>query len=170
MRVECVGTERFNWHPYNISGVLTRTLGCASQFVMLVSRLLAICGVLAPAMVHALPEVKARGTTISGRDISSDVEFFGGQTFFLLFVPQSGPNSCLYVGIPFAEPPVGALRLRPPVLKLRLNTTDFEAGDHGKACIQPVCRRSRSPVVHSLLISTCISLGGQSLQLSPRIA
>lgn len=137
---------------------------------MFASRLLAICGVLAPAIVHALPEVKAGGTTISGRDISSDVEFFGGQAFFLLFVPQSGTDSRLYVGIPFAEPPVGALRLRPPVLKLQLNTTNFGAGDYGKACIQPVCRRSSSPVVHSLLVSTCISLGEQILRLSPRIA
>ena len=33
---------------------------------------------LGAAAVHALPEVKVRGTTISGRDISN-VEFFGGQ-------------------------------------------------------------------------------------------
>ncbi|KAJ2921736.1 hypothetical protein H1R20_g15363, partial [Candolleomyces eurysporus] len=77
---------------------------------------LLVCGVLAAAMVHALPEVKVRGTTISGRDISSNVEFFGG--------------------IPFAEPPIGALRFRPPVFKVQLNTTTFDAGKYGKACIQ----------------------------------
>ncbi|RXW15272.1 hypothetical protein EST38_g10583 [Candolleomyces aberdarensis] len=67
--------------------------------------------------VRAAPEVKVGRTTISGRDITANVEFFGG--------------------IPFAEPPVGALRLRKPVLKVRLNTTTFNATAYGKSCLQP---------------------------------
>ncbi|KAJ2929060.1 hypothetical protein H1R20_g8034, partial [Candolleomyces eurysporus] len=67
--------------------------------------------------VRAVPEVKVGRTTISGRDITANVEFFGG--------------------IPFAEPPVGALRLRKPVLKVRLNTTTFNATAYGKSCLQP---------------------------------
>ncbi|KAJ2916219.1 hypothetical protein MD484_g4211, partial [Candolleomyces efflorescens] len=83
---------------------------------MLLFHLVCALGTVASS-VHALPEVKVRGTTISGRDISN-VEFFGG--------------------IPFAEPPVGALRLQPPVLKVQLNSTTFNAADYGKSCIQPL--------------------------------
>ena len=61
--------------------------------------------------------------------------------FPLLFNPESGTDARLYVGIPFAEPPIGALRFRPPVFKVQLNTTTFDAGNYGKACIQLVCPR-----------------------------
>ncbi|KAJ2921870.1 hypothetical protein H1R20_g15226, partial [Candolleomyces eurysporus] len=69
------------------------------------------------AVVQAIPEIKLGKTTLSGRDISPRVEFYGG--------------------IPFAEPPVGALRLRPPILKTRLDARTFNASEYGKGCLQP---------------------------------
>jgi carboxylesterase type B len=42
-------------------------------------------------------------------------------------------------GIPFAEPPVSGLRLRPPVLKTRLNASKFDASQYGKGCVPIVC-------------------------------
>ncbi|KAJ2920605.1 hypothetical protein H1R20_g16490, partial [Candolleomyces eurysporus] len=68
--------------------------------------------------VHAVPELKLGRTTLSGRDVSPRVEFYGG--------------------IPFAEPPVGARRLRPTVLKTRLNAGIFDASQYGKGCVQPM--------------------------------
>ncbi|KAJ2916212.1 hypothetical protein MD484_g4180, partial [Candolleomyces efflorescens] len=66
----------------------------------------------------AIPELKIGRTTLSGRDISPRVEFYGG--------------------IPFAEPPIGALRLRPPILKTPLKAGPFNASAYGKACFQPL--------------------------------
>ncbi|KAF5310301.1 hypothetical protein D9611_012082 [Ephemerocybe angulata] len=68
-------------------------------------------------VVEALPQVKLGKTTVVGQDVSEKVEFFGG--------------------IPFAEPPVGELRLKAPVLKTRLPGTTFNATSYGSACIQP---------------------------------
>jgi carboxylesterase type B len=41
-------------------------------------------------------------------------------------------------GIPFAEPPIGALRLQPPVGKFSLGQETFHATTFGPACIQVV--------------------------------
>ncbi|RXW22358.1 hypothetical protein EST38_g3494 [Candolleomyces aberdarensis] len=69
------------------------------------------------ATAQALPELQFGRTALSGQEAGPNVEFFGG--------------------IPFAEPPTGALRLRPPIPKPRLNVTSFDASQYGKACIQP---------------------------------
>ncbi|KAJ8487439.1 hypothetical protein ONZ45_g14337 [Pleurotus djamor] len=45
-------------------------------------------------------------------------------------------NQETFRGIPYAEPPIGDLRLRPPQLKRRLNSP-FDAGEFGPACTQP---------------------------------
>ncbi|KAJ2916214.1 hypothetical protein MD484_g4188, partial [Candolleomyces efflorescens] len=82
---------------------------------MIVARLVLLSAL---AAAHAAPQVNIGRTTLSGRDVGNDIEFFGG--------------------IPYAEPPVGALRLRRPLLKSRLNVTSFDARDYGKACLQPV--------------------------------
>lgn len=42
-------------------------------------------------------------------------------------------------GIPYAEPPLGELRLRPPVLSPTLDVDTFDATDFGPGCIQVVC-------------------------------
>ncbi|TEB32790.1 esterase 1 [Coprinellus micaceus] len=68
--------------------------------------------------VHGLLEVKLGKTTVSGRAVSDKVDFFGG--------------------IPFAEPPLGPLRLRKPILRTRLATPLFNASTYGKSCIQPL--------------------------------
>ncbi|KAG5720884.1 hypothetical protein E4T56_gene13561 [Termitomyces sp. T112] len=73
---------------------------------------------LAP-LVSAAPEVTLGQTTLVGRDISGlKQDFFGG--------------------IPFAEPPIGNLRLEPPVLKLQPtnNKSDFDATNFGPSCFQ----------------------------------
>ncbi|KAF8696433.1 hypothetical protein AX14_001608 [Amanita brunnescens Koide BX004] len=42
-----------------------------------------------------------------------------------------------FAGIPFAEVPVGKLRLQPPILKTQLGGRQFNATRFGFACIQP---------------------------------
>ncbi|KAI3608436.1 extracellular triacylglycerol lipase precursor [Moniliophthora roreri] len=66
----------------------------------------------------AYPQVQLGLTSIIGTT-RNGVEFFGG--------------------IPYAEPPVGNLRLRPAVLKgsNTWNATSFDANEFGKACLQP---------------------------------
>jgi carboxylesterase type B len=44
------------------------------------------------------------------------------------------------IGIPFAEPPVGNLRLQPPILKTHLNVSTFDASNFGPGCLQLVSR------------------------------
>jgi len=43
-----------------------------------------------------------------------------------------------YSGIPYAEPPLGDLRLKPSVLKTLLDVETFDATNFGKGCLQPV--------------------------------
>ena len=44
------------------------------------------------------------------------------------------------IGIPFAEPPLGNLRLQPPVLKTQLDVSTFDASNFGPGCLQLVSR------------------------------
>ncbi|KAJ7178173.1 extracellular triacylglycerol lipase precursor [Mycena filopes] len=69
------------------------------------------------ACANASPQVKLGETTLIGRDIPSlGQEFFGG--------------------IPYAEPPLGPLRLMPPVLKTCPGGRTLNATDYGLACFQ----------------------------------
>ncbi|EKM78265.1 hypothetical protein AGABI1DRAFT_75767 [Agaricus bisporus var. burnettii JB137-S8] len=69
------------------------------------------------AICSAAPQIKIGSTTLNGRDIPTlRQEFFGG--------------------IPYAEPPLGDLRLRPPVLKTTLDSETFDASDYGPGCLQ----------------------------------
>ena len=79
----------------------------------------------------AAPQLKFGPTTLSGQAISSTVEFFGG--------------------IPFAEPPLGQLRLRPPIFKPRLNVSTFDASEYGKSCPQPPLFEGEIPVSEDCL-------------------
>ncbi|KAJ8473164.1 hypothetical protein ONZ45_g16397 [Pleurotus djamor] len=67
--------------------------------------------------VAAAPQVQIGQTTITGKAMPAF-----GQDFF--------------GGIPFAEPPLGNLRLSPPVLKTQLDTPTFDASNFGPACLQ----------------------------------
>ncbi|ESK89898.1 extracellular triacylglycerol lipase precursor [Moniliophthora roreri MCA 2997] len=67
---------------------------------------------------NASPQVQLGVTSITGAT-RNGVEFFGG--------------------IPYAEPPIANLRLRPAILKRSdsWNVTSFDASEFGKACLQP---------------------------------
>jgi hypothetical protein len=73
-----------------------------------------------------------------------------------------------YTGIPFAEPPVGQLRLKPPVLKPSLNAGIFNATQYGPGCVQPVRGLPTDPSL--VLKVTLISLRPQILRCSQKIA
>jgi len=80
----------------------------------------------------ASPEVQLGKTTLIGRDVTLlQQDFFGG--------------------IPFAEPPLGDLRLQLPVLQTSLNTTTFDASNFGLSCLQ-----SGIPV--SLISEDCLTI------------
>ncbi|KAK7042562.1 carboxylic ester hydrolase [Favolaschia claudopus] len=70
--------------------------------------------------VNAIPIVQLGRTSVVGRNIST-------------FAQE------LFAGIPYAQPPLGNLRLRPPVLKVSLdspNSRAFDASNFGPACLQ----------------------------------
>ncbi|KAF5352296.1 hypothetical protein D9758_011968 [Tetrapyrgos nigripes] len=71
----------------------------------------------ASSVVLGVPEVKIGSTTLIGNDIPSlQQEFFGG--------------------IPFAEPPVGPLRLKPPVFKDTYDQEILNVTQLGLPCLQ----------------------------------
>ncbi|KAK0479193.1 extracellular triacylglycerol lipase precursor [Armillaria novae-zelandiae] len=77
---------------------------------------------LSSFQVHSAPEVKLSVSTVIGKEIRYDgahQEFFGG--------------------IPYAEPPVGPLRLKAPVAKSDMEVENgvFDASEYGYSCIQP---------------------------------
>ncbi|KAK0489148.1 extracellular triacylglycerol lipase precursor [Armillaria novae-zelandiae] len=69
------------------------------------------------SLARSLPTVQLGTTKLVGADLAlSQLEFFGG--------------------IPYAEPPLGALRLQPPVPKADLGVEVFNASGFGLACLQ----------------------------------
>ncbi|KAK0194628.1 esterase 1 [Armillaria mellea] len=73
---------------------------------------------LCTALVSSSPQVQLNRTTVVGsKNPVLQLDFFGG--------------------IPYAEPPLGSLRLRPSVLKSHLNAGIFNASSFGLACLQP---------------------------------
>ncbi|KAJ7897434.1 esterase 1 [Mycena leptocephala] len=71
----------------------------------------------------ASPTIQLGNTTLIGRDISVQQEFFGGS----LYRPS---------GIPYAEPPLASLRFKPSVLKSSLDPYTSNAISYGPACLQ----------------------------------
>ncbi|KAJ7510728.1 esterase 1, partial [Mycena galericulata] len=68
---------------------------------------------------NGAPTVQLGKTTVVGLDIPTfQQDFFGG--------------------IPYTEPPLGSLRLKPPVLKTTLDSATFNATSFGPACFQIV--------------------------------
>jgi len=86
-------------------------------------------------LVNAAPQVKIGKTTLVGRDITLlKLDFFGGEIHNLSMI--SSFDEIQKSGIPFAEPPVGNLRLKPTVLKTKLDVDTFDASNFGKGCLQ----------------------------------
>ncbi|THV00778.1 esterase 1 [Dendrothele bispora CBS 962.96] len=84
----------------------------------LLSVLHAVAAVSSMAKAQS-PQVKIGNTKLTGRLATPGipVDFFGG--------------------IPYAKPPLGKLRLKPPVLVTTLDTETFDATSYGAACLQP---------------------------------
>ncbi|KAF9452094.1 extracellular triacylglycerol lipase precursor [Macrolepiota fuliginosa MF-IS2] len=80
--------------------------------------LLLASAIILAAGSYAAPQVTIGKTTLVGRDVTGlQQDFFGG--------------------IPFAEPPLGNLRLKPPVLRTQLDQATFDASNFGPGCLQP---------------------------------
>lgn len=102
-------------------------------------RLTALCLFLSCqlSVVLSAPEIQFGRTKLVGRDIPLlQQEFYGGNVTI-----QRNKYSPLTsrLGIPFAKPPVGDLRFRPPVLKKSIDASTFDASNFGLACLQEVC-------------------------------
>ena len=103
------------------------------------------------------PNVQLGSTTLIGKRLqASSLDFFGGYcppilTRWLSYRSLSG--------IPFAEPPIGGLRLSPPRPKYSLfPLQSFDARNYGNPCLQPVGHLSSllCPLTHSPSYSNCL--------------
>ena len=92
------------------------------------------------ALAHAAPQVRIGKTTLVGLDITgAKLDFFGGM-IFTIFPTRRCRAQSSSTGIPFAKPPLGDLRLQPPVLQTRLDVKTFNASSFGPGCLQAVSR------------------------------
>ena len=66
--------------------------------------------------------------------------------FFTLHFTQRRSHIALLPGIPFAEPPLGQLRLASPVLQTTINAATLQATKFGASCLQNVRRVSSSVI------------------------
>jgi Carboxylesterase family len=89
------------------------------------------------------PRLNLRGTTLTGKRLqSSNLDFFGGNSFFITIRLLLNPSIS---GIPFAEPPVAEYRLSPPRPKYSLSPLrSFNASNYGPECLQRVGHLSSS--------------------------
>jgi hypothetical protein len=84
----------------------------------------------------AVPHVHLGSTLVTGSHLPLlQQDLFAGSNTSYIYALSS--LTC-DAGIPFAEAPVGKLRLQPPVLKIQLGVRQFNATHFGFACLQPV--------------------------------
>lgn len=81
----------------------------------------------------ASPQVQLGNTTLTGTTYLNQ-DFFGGEPYLLVFINSWSRKTLL--GIPYAVPPLGDLRLQRPILQTILNTTEFNATSFGFSCLQ----------------------------------
>jgi acetylcholinesterase len=106
-------------------------------FVAVIPVLVAGAAVALHTWFDGRPRLQLGGTTLIGKHLqASNLDFFGGYNFFLIITRS--PHISIS-GIPFAEPPVGRLRLSRPRPKLSLYPLpSFDASRYGLPCLQPV--------------------------------
>jgi hypothetical protein len=106
--------------------------------------LLGILVVLAHA--SGAPQVKIGKTTLVGLSITeAKLDFFGGE-IFPISLSNVQRSRLFFTAIPFAKPPLGSLRLQPPVLQTQLDVRTFDASSFGPGCLQAVRRFMVSPI------------------------
>lgn len=89
-----------------------------------------------PALTAAAssPEVRLHRTKVTGAyDATLNIDFFGG-AFHPLFLLSILPTTL--AAIPFAQPPIGPQRLRPPIPRFQLDGSTFNATSFGPPCVQ----------------------------------
>lgn len=101
------------------------------------SAMLLVLLICSMPLAASTPEVQLGKTRFIGRELAGlDEDFFGGMLGRFRCLMCSFKSKTL--GIPFAEPPVGLLRLQPPILKTEINADVFNAQSFGHVCLQPV--------------------------------
>jgi acetylcholinesterase len=110
-------------------------------------------GLLVALAYAAPPQVQIGNATLVGLDITGfKLDFFGGM-IFIIFLCVCGVQGSS-TAIPYAEPPLGNLRLKPPVLQTQLSVSPFDASSFGPGCLQTVGRSIVSS--HLLRVLMCI--------------
>jgi hypothetical protein len=82
-------------------------------------------------LANAAPTVQLGNTTVTGAAFGN-IEFYGG-------IWLEDQNLCItnfFIGIPYAEPPIGSLRFKHPVPIRTFGSPTLDASRYGMACLQ----------------------------------